>query len=89
VENKTEIMQNVLKMQWINFLLLKCIKWISRGVFLRVFKKQAFKRLSTMHEYGGSRGKLIRLLTSAPDGVSVQLHATTNLSPQKDSIWGD
>jgi len=40
-----------------------------------------------MHAYGGSRGKLIRLLTSAPDGVSVQLHATINLFPQKDSIW--
>jgi len=41
-----------------------------------------------MQQYGGGRGKLIRLLTSALDGVSVQPHATINLFPEKNSIWG-
>jgi hypothetical protein len=36
VENKTELMKRVLKMQQIS-LLSKYIKLISRGVFLRVF----------------------------------------------------
>jgi hypothetical protein len=32
VENETEVLQHVLKVQ-----LPKCIKWISRGIFLRAF----------------------------------------------------